>query len=79
MATIDNERLVRADPDALYQAIHKKKISDEVAALFIYWYGSWRGQNLCHVACGTEARRSGVDVVVGVVESHGREENASVT
>ncbi len=72
---MDNDNSVRADPDVLLSAISKKRSKKRGGRLYLFiGMAPGVGKTYSMLLAGREAQRSGTDIVVGVVESHGRKE-----
>lgn len=72
---MDNETSVRADPDVLLSAIAKKRGKKKGGRLYLFiGMAPGVGKTYSMLNAGREALRNGNDIVVGVVETHGRKE-----
>jgi two-component system sensor histidine kinase KdpD len=72
----DDDR--RPDPDALLERAHAETSAGR--AKLKIWFGASAGAGKTYTMLGTaqRLRREGVDVVVGIVETHGRAETAAL-
>lgn len=72
---MDNENSVRADPDVLLSAISKKRGKKRGGRLYLFiGMAPGVGKTYSMLLAGHEAHKSGFDIVVGIVETHGRKE-----
>lgn len=72
---IDSDFSVRSDPDALLSAIAKKKNKKRGGRLYLFLGMSpGVGKTYAMLLAAHEAKKSGSDVAIGVVETHGRKE-----
>lgn len=72
---IENDNSVRADPDVLLSAIAKKRAKKKGGQLYLFiGMAPGVGKTYSMLLAGRDAKRTGTDMVVGVVETHGRRE-----
>src|SRR5262245_52886890 len=72
---MDSENSVRADPDVLLSAIAKKRGKRRGGRLYLFiGMAPGVGKTYSMLMAGQEALRAGSDIVIGIVETHGRKE-----
>src|SRR5579871_543521 len=75
----DIDRPLRADPDALLAAIAKKKRKSRGGRLYLFFgMAPGVGKTYAMLLAAHEAKKNGADVVVSVVETHGRIETEAL-
>lgn len=79
MGMNENNIEVRPDPEALLAAIAKRKQKQKLGKLYIFLGMSpGVGKTYAMLLAAHDAKKNGKDIVVGVVETHGREETSSL-
>src|SRR5580704_1266698 len=74
-AMIDSDFSIRSDPDALLTAISKKRSKRRGGRLYLFLgMAPGVGKTYAMLLAAHEAKKNGVDIVAGVVETHGRKE-----
>lgn len=69
----------RADPDVLLSAISKRRVKRKGGKLHLFiGMAPGVGKTFAMLLSAKEAQKNGVDVVVGLVEAHGRHETAAL-
>src|ERR1035438_5577684 len=70
----------RPDPDALLRHVQEQETRENRAKLKVFFGAApGVGKTFAMLSDAQERRAEGVDVVVGVVETHGRSETAALT
>jgi two-component system sensor histidine kinase KdpD len=72
-------RVARPDPDALLAEVTREEEKARRGRLKIFFGASAGvGKTYAMLTAASDLRKQGIDVVLGVVETHGRKETASL-